>query len=458
METIETLINTDEGKIPATMRKFSQQEILQNFAADLVVKEVYEQSEYLPKVVEWCFPGFSGEKRVSYRAVVNLYRHAVSEMPDLRYDNMYATITKGLYGKLSNLTGRNQEKPAKKEGEQTEEEHETLETGHGESSLTDIIAEHDFTDISARLKERVIGQENAIDDIMDWMLMLKYDASLDPDSVTNLYLMGPSGVGKTTFVRTLSDILGVPSLIVPGSEYKQEHTAANLFGAPKGYVGYDEEGGTLTHFVKENPASIVLIDEADKLHKEIYRNLTNLMDTGVISAPNGEEYNFNGILFMTSNLGNNPESADRGKTVGFTAQQETTDYEREKYRMMELVKESFPREIRSRINDFVLFDSMTRENAAKILDTYVEQTKERFSYAQLPLTKRAYEEILDRGLDKETGVRNLQNVYEQNVFMPVLRRMEFDDSFGDCNKVKIDFKDGEFTYTPVKSSPKGKKQ
>ncbi|MFP4118223.1 MAG: AAA family ATPase [Candidatus Woesearchaeota archaeon] len=455
MQNLETRIDTHNGKIDTTIRKFSRREILAHFMNDLKVREVYEQPEYIPKVVQWCFPEFSGESRVSYKQVSSLYHHAIRLMPDLRYENMYATITKGFKGKIDTLSGTPDDDPQKKKEPKDEPQENT--TGDQEKEdrpLTDIIAEHDFADMKDKLNERVIGQEKAIDDIMDWMLLLKYDASLDPESVTNLYLMGPSGVGKTTFVKSLSEILDVPSLIIPGSEYKHEHTVSNLFGAPSGYIGYNENGGTLTRFVRESPSSIVLIDEADKLHNEIYRNLTNLMDTGLLSAPNGEEYYFNGILFMTSNLGNNPESAAHGRSIGFNSEEYSTDYEREKHRMMELVKQSFPREIRSRMDDFVMFDSLGREEAAKILDTYVEQTKERFPYAKLPLMKAAYEEILDRGLDQETGVRELQKVYERNVFMPVLRRMESDPEFRDADKIKIGYDGNEFTYTPVKKPQK----
>ncbi len=449
METIDTIINTHKGPLPAKMRTFTQEEILLNIRDDLVLRDIIDQSEYISRVVTWCFPEFSGEEKVSYRRLVTLYQHAAAQMPDLQYDNMFATVTKGLRGKLDRLSGRDSTKKEiiNKEAIDSEEIYDMQEETR---TLSEIIAEHDITDIRTQLNERVIGQNQAIDDIMDWMLLLKYEATLDPESVTNLYLMGPSGVGKTTFVNTLSDILDVPALIIPGAEYKQEHTVANLFGAPSGYIGFNEDGGTLTRFVKENPSSIVLIDEADKLHDEIYRNLTNFMDKGLVSAPSGEEYHFDGVLFMTSNLGNNPGSASRGRPIGFNSAEHVTDYEREKYRMMELVKQSFPREIRSRMNDFVMFNSLGREEAAKILDTYVEQTKERFQYAKLPILKSAYEEILDRGLDPETGVRELQKVYEKNVFMPVLRRIETDPEFKEAYKVKIGYDGKDFTYTPVK--------
>ncbi len=458
MDTIEARINTDKGVLVTTMREFTQEEILLNIRDDLVLRDVIDQSSYVSQVVRWCFPEFSGEDKVSYRRLVTLYQYAASHMPDLQYDNMYATVTKGLQGKIDRLTGRGnrREKRVIDNGKEDiedlseQQEHQEQET----KTLSEIIAEHDFSDIKEKLNERVIGQETAIDDIMDWMLLLKYDASLDPDSVTNLYLMGPSGVGKTTFVNTLSDILDVPALIVPGSEYKQEHNVSNLFGSPVGYIGYNAEGGTLTRFVKENPSSIVLIDEADKLHEEIYRNLTNFMDKGLVSSPDGEEHYFNGILFMTSNLGNNPGSATQGRTIGFNSEEKKTDYDREKHRMMELVKQSFPREIRSRMNDFVLFDALGKEQAAKILDTYIEQTKERFPYARIPILKSAYDEILERGHDSETGVRELQKVYERNVFMPILRSMETDPAFRDADRIKVGYDGNEFTYTPVRKSQK----
>ncbi|MFW6231375.1 MAG: hypothetical protein ACOC32_05125, partial [Nanoarchaeota archaeon] len=164
----------------------------------------------------------------------------------------------------------------------------------------------------------------------------------------------------------------------------------------------------------------------------------------------GNEYKFDGCVFFTSNLGNRPGSLSQGRPVGFAAEGAETGYDLEKDRVMNIVRSTFPREILGRINDFVLFQPLSRETVNMILDTYIDQTQERFRAAEVEIDPEARKAILDRGYSTATGARELQNAYERAVFQPILRSIEFDPAFADAEKVVVGYDGKDFTYKPLK--------
>lgn len=294
-----------------------------------------------------------------------------------------------------------------------------------------------LSELSDNLNSDVIGQEKAISSILDNLYLLKAGALGAEDGLVCHYLMGPSGVGKTSFVRSMSNNLQLPLERFDCSEYQNTYDAKRFLGATPGLVGYDEKGGPLPRFVTENPNGIILFDEAEKMHPSVWQALTNFLDTGVIKDGDGRDHQFNGLVYFTSNIGN---SFGNSNGVGFSTQ---TSDERKYEKQKELIKKQMAPELRGRIYNFTPFIELTQRALGQIVDSIVAKKNEHFTFGNIELSDIAKSELIKRGASIETGVRNMQNTYLQDIILPFIKQNE---SVNADKKISVDYVDDTFIY------------
>jgi hypothetical protein len=290
------------------IKKFSPDEFKERMYS-LPLEIFTDEKKYIPKMVEACWlkGAYSLNKEsgvLSYTDMLNLYQAVMEVNPELNFEhyriNPLGKIKRG-------------NKPIIKNSPSLEKSEQKEESIH---SLEDTVSIIDFNDLFNYYNKGVIGQEEAIMDICKILINLKH-MGMSKKGVASYYLLGPSGVGKTSSIKLLSDFLCIPLCYIQGSEYKEPHSDSKLFGAPPSYVGYDDEGGILTRYIKKNSEGIVLFDEIDKVHPAIYGTLTNFLGDSFIVNPSGERCDFNGLVFFTSNTGNKLSEQGIGRKIGF---------------------------------------------------------------------------------------------------------------------------------------------
>lgn len=254
-----------------------------------------------------------------------------------------------------------------------------------------------------RLKTRIYGQDKAIRKVTECILMSKAGL-LDSDKTIGSFLfVGPTGVGKTELSKVLAKQLNVPLHRFDMSEYSEKHSVAKLIGSPAGYVGYDD-GGILTDTIRKNPYSVLLLDEIEKAHEDIYNLLLQVMDYAVISDNKGRKVDFrNVVLIMTSNAG--ARYAHKA-SVGFERKINAGET------MAKEVKNVFAPEFINRLSSVVVFNDMDQKMAGLILDEKILRLQERLASrnVRLEITPEAYEQLLKEGFSPEYGAREIERV------------------------------------------------
>ena len=254
-----------------------------------------------------------------------------------------------------------------------------------------------------RLKTRIYGQDKAIRKVTECILMSKAGL-LDSDKTIGSFLfVGPTGVGKTELSKVLAKQLNVPLHRFDMSEYSEKHSVAKLIGSPAGYVGYDD-GGILTDTIRKKPYSVLLLDEIEKAHEDIYNLLLQVMDYAVISDNKGRKVDFrNVVLIMTSNAG--ARYAHKA-SVGFERKINAGET------MAKEVKNVFAPEFINRLSSVVVFNDMDQKMAGLILDEKILRLQERLASrnVRLEITPEAYEQLLKEGFSPEYGAREIERV------------------------------------------------
>ena len=275
------------------------------------------------------------------------------------------------------------------------------------------------------LHKRVVGQEDSIKALSQAIRRTRAGLK-DPKRPSGSFIfLGPSGVGKTELAKTLAEFLfgDEQSLIqLDMSEYMEKHTVSRLVGSPPGYVGY-EEGGQLTEAVRRKPFSVVLFDEIEKAHPDVFNALLQILEEGHLTDAQGRTVDFrNTVLIMTSNLG----TADlRKASLGFAKADEAISYERMKEKVQDALKQQFRPEFLNRIDDTIVFHELTKAEVVQIVDLMIERVVEQLQGQGLglELTEEAKVMLADTGYDPTLGARPLRRAIQRLVEDPLSERL-----------------------------------
>ena len=253
------------------------------------------------------------------------------------------------------------------------------------------------------IKDRIFGQDNAVEKVTEVILMAKAGLSEDDKPLASLLFVGPTGVGKTEIAKVLAKELGVELVRFDMSEYTEKHTVAKLIGSPAGYVGYDD-GGLLTDAVRNTPNCVLLLDEIEKAHSDIYNILLQIMDYATLTDNHGRKTDFrNVILIMTSNAG--AQYAAQA-SIGFGGGVSRGEA------MMKQVKKTFKPEFINRLTDIVVFSEMDENMAAQILRKKLSELEAKLQQRKVSfeMTDEAFSCLLKKGFTKEYGAREMDRV------------------------------------------------
>jgi ATP-dependent Clp protease ATP-binding subunit ClpB len=294
-----------------------------------------------------------------------------------------------------------------------------------------------------RLHERVIGQDEAVEAVSGALRRSRAGLS-DPDRPIGSFLfLGPTGVGKTELARALAEFMfdSEQAMVrIDMSEYMEKHAVARLIGAPPGYVGY-EEGGQLTEAVRRRPYSVILLDEIEKAHPDVFNVLLQIMDDGRLTDGQGRTVDFkNTVLIMTSNVGSQ-----------FIAAEAVEEKAREQ--VEEALTQTFPPEFLNRIDDVVIFHRLTKADLGKIVEIQVASLAGRVRERgiEIELTDKARELLGNLGFDPTYGARPLKRVIQKQLIDKLALRL-LEGKFAEGDRVKVDAADGELTFS--KATPR----
>ncbi len=281
------------------------------------------------------------------------------------------------------------------------------------------------------LKLTIFGQDRAIEALSSAIKMSRSGLREDEKPIGAFLFAGPTGVGKTEVTRQLAMLMGVELIRFDMSEYMERHTVSRLIGAPPGYVGFDQ-GGLLTEAVSKNPHAVVLLDEIEKAHPEVFNLLLQVMDHGTLTDNNGRKADFrNVIVVMTTNAGAGEMSR---ASVGFTQQDHSSDG-------MAVIKKSFSPEFRNRLDAIIQFASLDIDSIKRVVDKLVVELEAKLGNndVTLELDDAAREWIAERGYDAKMGARPMARVIQEQIKRPLAEELLFGSlSGGGHVKISVD--------------------
>ena len=272
--------------------------------------------------------------------------------------------------------------------------------------------------LESRMKDVIYGQDRAIQTVVEAVQLSKAGLTDENKPLASLLFVGPTGVGKTEVAKMLAQELGVKLVRFDMSEYVEKHTVAKLIGAPAGYVGYDD-GGLLTDAVRKSPDCVLLLDEIEKAHSDIFNILLQVMDYGVLTDSKGRKAHFkNVILIMTSNAGAQYASQ---ASVGFASTATAGSA------MLKQVKHTFKPEFINRLNEIVVFNDMDEQMAKLILGKKLRELNAKLAAksVSITLTEEAHQHLLKNGYSKEYGAREMDRVIQQQLKTMLMREILF---------------------------------
>jgi ATP-dependent Clp protease ATP-binding subunit ClpC len=299
-------------------------------------------------------------------------------------------------------------------------------TGIPVSNLLQTEAEK-LLDMEKHLHQRIVGQDEAIDAISDAIRRARSGLKDPHRPIGSFIFLGSSGVGKTELAKALAEFMfdDEDAMVrVDMSEYREQHTVSRLFGAPPGYVGY-EEGGQLTEAVRRRPYQIVLFDEIEKAHPDVWNALLQILEDGRLTDGQGRVVDFrNTVLIMTSNIGT--QYAKQGGTLGFLRSSDDDEEAREnKKQIEEGLKRTFRPEFLNRIDEIIIFHPLTLEHMEQIVDLQMKDIRERLEEhdVTIDLTEAARKWLANEGYDPAFGARPLRRTLQRYVESPLSKRI-----------------------------------
>ena len=321
-------------------------------------------------------------------------------------------------------------------------------TGIPVSRLADEEAKK-LLHLGDEIKERVIGQDQAVDAVVKAIRRTRAGIRDTKRPMGSFLFLGPTGVGKTELAKVLSYSLfgSEDSMIrIDMSEYMEKHSISRLIGAPPGYVGFEESGGQLSEKVRKRPYSVVLLDEIEKAHPDIYNLLLQILDDGILTDSYGRKINFkNTIIIMTSNAGAREVRHSSG--MGFTKMGETDDYERMETAIREEVKRVFSPEFLNRVDEQIVFRPLSKADLVSVVDIQLSFLQKNLSERGilLEVTQEAKEFIVNHNYDSALGARpirrTIQNLVEDEIAEGLLL-----GTMTDFSTVSIGVKDGKLCF------------
>lgn len=302
--------------------------------------------------------------------------------------------------------------------------------------------------LDSDLRKVIYGQDPAIETIVASIRLARAGLRSADKPIGNFLFSGPTGVGKTELARQLAKSLGIELLRFDMSEYSERHSVARLIGAPPGYVGFDQ-GGLLTDSVRKHPHAVLILDEIEKAHPELFNLLLQVMDHAKLTDNNGREADFrNIIIIMTTNAGAFEMGA---KVIGFNASKEAAQAGRAKA----AIERTFSPEFRNRLDAWVLFSGLSQDNIARVVDKELDLLAKQLSEKKIEIrvTEAARKWLSENGYDPQFGARPMGRLVETKLKRPLAEAILFDDN-GEGGVALFDVVDGEIKLT---MSPTGTK-
>lgn len=309
-------------------------------------------------------------------------------------------------------------------------------------SSSDIDA---LKSLDSNLKMVVFGQDKAIDSLATAIKLSRAGLNDDEKPIGSFLFSGPTGVGKTEVSRQLAKIMGIELLRFDMSEYMERHTVSRLIGAPPGYVGFDQ-GGLLTEAVSKNPHCVLLLDEIEKAHPDVFNLLLQVMDHGTLTDNNGRQADFrNVILIMTTNAGAQEMARP---SIGFTEQDHTTDG-------MEAIKKAFSPEFRNRLDGIIQFGALTVETIRTVVDKFLVDLQVQLDdkKVQLQLDDSAVDWFVEHGYSESMGARPMARLLQEKLKKALAEDILFGELAGNGGEVLVSCEDDD-----IKLHIKGRKQ
>jgi ATP-dependent Clp protease ATP-binding subunit ClpC len=308
-----------------------------------------------------------------------------------------------------------------------------------------------FLKMEDGLHKRVIGQDESISVIAHAVRRSRAGIKDPRRPIGSFIFLGPTGVGKTLVARALAEFMfGDEDAIIQidMSEYMEKFNVSRLVGAPPGYVGYDE-GGQLTEKVRRRPYSVVLLDEIEKAHPDVFNILLQMLEEGRLTDSFGRKVDFkNTIIIMTSNIG--AETLKKQGSIGFKSQEEEVTYQSMKSRLLEEVKKVFKPEFLNRVDDTIVFRPLTKEDLEKIIELEIKDVESRLKdqHILIDLTKEAKDFLVERGFDKVFGARPLKRTIQRFLEDPLAEEI-IKGSYKNGAKVRVTAKADSLDFVTV---------
>jgi ATP-dependent Clp protease ATP-binding subunit ClpB len=303
-----------------------------------------------------------------------------------------------------------------------------------------------------RLKERLVGQDEAVRLVSNAILRNRAGLSDPNRPIGSFFFLGPTGVGKTELVRALAQFLfddDRAMIRVDMSEYMEKHAAARMVGSPPGYVGY-EEGGQLTEPVRRRPYSVVLFDEIEKAHPDVFKMLLQILEDGRLTDGQGRTVSFrNTVIVMTSNVG---AATIEKNTIGFSVHARDKRTEDTRKRLLDALRGAFRPEFLNRVDDIIVFNALTREHLSRIVDIQLGNVakllKERGIAVEV--TPAAKERIISEGYDPNYGARPMKRAIQRLVQDPLASKL-IGGEFAEGDTLLVDAKEdaGELEFSKL---------